>query len=101
GRNKEFPIRLSVRYLPLLPGFAWRNQSMIKARTGVDHRLARRRAGWASAAQSTNVGAGFGGLRFRSSTPQVQLTIKAGGRGDGGLTRADRMHGRLRNANRK
>ncbi|MBK1725344.1 hypothetical protein CKO23_24885, partial [Thiocystis violacea] len=26
GRNKEFPIRLSVRYLPLLPGFAWRNQ---------------------------------------------------------------------------
>ncbi|WP_245232597.1 hypothetical protein, partial [Thiorhodococcus minor] len=31
GRNKEFPIRLSVRYLPLLPGFAWRNQSMIDA----------------------------------------------------------------------
>jgi len=31
GRNKEFPIRLSFRYLPLLPGFAWRNQAMIKA----------------------------------------------------------------------
>ncbi|WP_209262620.1 hypothetical protein, partial [Thiorhodococcus minor] len=31
GRNKEFPIRLSVRYLPLLPGFAWRNGPMIKA----------------------------------------------------------------------
>ncbi|WP_206171926.1 hypothetical protein, partial [Thiorhodococcus mannitoliphagus] len=32
GRNKEFPIRLSVRYLPLLPGFAWRNETMIKAK---------------------------------------------------------------------
>ncbi|WP_206171679.1 hypothetical protein, partial [Thiorhodococcus mannitoliphagus] len=31
GHNKEFPIRLSVRYLPLLPGFAWRNETMIKA----------------------------------------------------------------------
>ncbi|WP_207168672.1 hypothetical protein, partial [Thiocystis violacea] len=33
GRNKEFPICLSVRYLPLLPGFAWRNRTMIKAST--------------------------------------------------------------------
>jgi hypothetical protein len=31
GRSKEFPIRLSVRSLPLLPGFAWRNELMIKA----------------------------------------------------------------------
>jgi hypothetical protein len=31
GRNKEFPIRLSVRSLPLLPGFAWRNELMIEA----------------------------------------------------------------------
>ncbi|WP_139058849.1 hypothetical protein [Thiorhodococcus drewsii] len=31
GRNKEFPIRLPFRYLPLLPGYAWRNQTMIKA----------------------------------------------------------------------
>jgi hypothetical protein len=32
GRNKEFPIRLSLRSLPLLPGFAWRNELMIEAR---------------------------------------------------------------------
>ncbi len=39
GRKKEFPIRLSVRYLPLLPGFAWRNRNLIKAAIDMAHAL--------------------------------------------------------------
>ena len=34
GRKKEFPIGLSVRYLPLLPGFAWRNGLTSEAQRG-------------------------------------------------------------------
>jgi hypothetical protein len=31
GHKKEFPIRLSVRYRPLSPGFAWRNEIVNEA----------------------------------------------------------------------
>jgi hypothetical protein len=48
GRNKEFLIRLSLRSLPLLPGFAWRNELMIEAGQRKRQPVGKNRARWYS-----------------------------------------------------